>query len=42
MAPMKTDRKPAASEMRAPITMRLKMSRPSESTPSQWVSEGRR
>ncbi|CFN72718.1 Uncharacterised protein [Bordetella pertussis] len=34
-APMATDRKPAASEIRAPMTMRLKMSRPSESTPSQ-------
>jgi hypothetical protein len=26
--------------MRAPIRMRLKMSRPSESTPNQWVQVG--
>jgi hypothetical protein len=38
--PTSTDRKPAISEMRAPARMRLKMSRPSGSTPNQCVAEG--
>lgn len=34
-APAATDTKLASSEMRVPTTMRLKMSRPRESTPNQ-------
>ena len=40
-APIATETKPAASEMRAPIRMRLKMSRPSASTPNQCCHDGR-
>ena len=39
-APTSTEEKPAVSEMRAPARMRLKMSRPRESTPNQCWSEG--
>src|SRR6218665_720209 len=40
MPPTSTDKKPAASEMRVPARMRLKMSRPSGSAPNQGVAEG--
>src|SRR6218665_561150 len=40
MPPASTDKKPAASEMRVPARMRLKMSRPRGSTPNQCVAEG--
>ncbi len=39
-APTATETKPAVSEMRAPIRMRLKMSRPSGSTPNQCLADG--
>src|SRR6218665_1161438 len=40
MPPTSTDKKPAASEMRVPARMRLKMSRPSRSTPDQSEAGG--
>ncbi len=40
MAPIATDKKPAASEIRAPTSTRLKISRPSESTPNQCSIDG--
>lgn len=40
MAPTITEKKPAASEIRVPARMRLKMSRPSESTPNQCAADG--
>ena len=39
-APMATDRKPAESEIRVPDKIRLKMSRPNESTPNQCAADG--
>ncbi len=39
-APTKTEMKPAAREIRVPAMIRLKMSRPSASTPNQCLADG--